>query len=149
LVGRMLSPNPDDRPQRGQEVAAELADISRQYGIESSSPSIAYLLQQMFPTEAGRTTTDQHQVPNLRELSINPYDSTSSTNSTHSTASQSGQAGDGSVSPAPPSRSRPYSTSPPSGPVSVRPVSARMMSVRPASVPPPPLPPLPVPAPPP
>jgi serine/threonine-protein kinase len=53
LVGRLLSPNPDDRPQRGQEVAAELADIARQYGIESSGPSIANFLMQLFPSEVG------------------------------------------------------------------------------------------------
>jgi hypothetical protein len=53
LVGRLLSPNPDDRPQRGQEVAAELTDIARQYGIESSGPSIANFLMQLFPSEAG------------------------------------------------------------------------------------------------
>jgi serine/threonine-protein kinase len=53
LVGRLLSPNPDDRPQRGQEVAAELTDIARQYGIESSGPSIANFLTQLFPGEVG------------------------------------------------------------------------------------------------
>ncbi|MEO7732000.1 MAG: protein kinase, partial [Kofleriaceae bacterium] len=51
LVGRMLSPNPDDRPQRGQEVATELNEIARQYGMESSSPRIASILQQLFPEE--------------------------------------------------------------------------------------------------
>ena len=40
LVARLLAPNPDDRPQRGQEVAAELADIARQHGFESSSAGI-------------------------------------------------------------------------------------------------------------
>jgi serine/threonine-protein kinase len=53
LVARLLSPNPDDRPQRGQEVAAELTDIARQYGIESSGQSIANLLAQLFPSEVG------------------------------------------------------------------------------------------------
>jgi serine/threonine-protein kinase len=53
LVARLLAPNPDDRPQAGQEVAAELTDIARQYGIEGSGPSIASFLAQLFPSEAG------------------------------------------------------------------------------------------------
>jgi serine/threonine protein kinase len=52
LIARMLAPNPDDRPQTGQEVAAELTEIARQYGIESSAPHIAYALQQLFPPGA-------------------------------------------------------------------------------------------------
>jgi serine/threonine protein kinase len=51
LVNRLLAPNPDDRPQRGQDVAAELADISRQYGLSGSAPGIAYVLSQLFPGE--------------------------------------------------------------------------------------------------
>ncbi|HEX8109805.1 MAG TPA: hypothetical protein VF516_18870, partial [Kofleriaceae bacterium] len=51
LVNRLLAPNPDDRPQRGQDVAAELADISRQYGLSGSAPGIAYVLSQLFPVE--------------------------------------------------------------------------------------------------
>ncbi|HEX8114236.1 MAG TPA: hypothetical protein VF516_41185, partial [Kofleriaceae bacterium] len=51
LVNRLLAPNPDDRPQRGQDVAAELADISRQYGLSGSAPGIAYVLLQLFPSE--------------------------------------------------------------------------------------------------
>ena len=53
LVARLLAPSPDDRPQAGQEVAAELTDIARQYGIESSGSSIASFLAQLFPSEAG------------------------------------------------------------------------------------------------
>ena len=41
LVGRLLSPNPDERPQRGQEIVAELTEIARHYGIESSAPDIS------------------------------------------------------------------------------------------------------------
>ena len=37
LVRRLLSANPDDRPERGQEVAAELTEIARQGLFESSS----------------------------------------------------------------------------------------------------------------
>jgi len=52
LVARMLAPHPDDRPQRGQEVAAELADIARQHGIESSGAALVYILNQLFQNEA-------------------------------------------------------------------------------------------------
>ena len=37
LVARMLSPNPADRPQRGQEIVTELTEIARHYGFESSA----------------------------------------------------------------------------------------------------------------
>ncbi|HEX2689904.1 MAG TPA: protein kinase, partial [Kofleriaceae bacterium] len=63
LVARLLSPNPDDRPQRGQEVAAELGDIARQYGFESSGSNIAYILKQLFANEGG--TTAETQVPTV------------------------------------------------------------------------------------
>ena len=48
LVARMLSPNPADRPQRGQEIVTELTEIARHYGFESSGPSIATYLAQLF-----------------------------------------------------------------------------------------------------
>ena len=53
LVSRMMSPNPDDRPQRGLEVVAELTEIGRHYGLESSGPNIAQFLVQLFPDEGG------------------------------------------------------------------------------------------------
>src|SRR5690348_13348213 len=53
LVGRLLSPNPEDRPQTGHEVAAALTEITRSYGIESSSSNIASFVSTMFPTESG------------------------------------------------------------------------------------------------
>jgi serine/threonine protein kinase len=70
LVGRLLSPNPDDRPQRGQEVAAELTDIARQYGLEGSGASIAYILKQLFPSEAGGSA--EQTAPSVRELTMGP-----------------------------------------------------------------------------
>jgi serine/threonine-protein kinase len=70
LVGRLLSPNPDDRPQRGQEVAAELTDIARQYGIESSGPSIANILTQLFPNEIAGAV--EQPAPSIRELTMGP-----------------------------------------------------------------------------
>ena len=78
LVGRLLSPNPDDRPQRGQEVAAELTDIARQYGIESSGPSIANILTQLFPSEIAGAA--EQPAPSFRELTIGtsgPHDTKS------------------------------------------------------------------------
>jgi serine/threonine-protein kinase len=66
LVGRLLSPNPDDRPQRGQEVAAELTDIARQYGMESSGPRIAHILKQLFPDEVGGVA--EQPAPVIREI---------------------------------------------------------------------------------
>jgi serine/threonine protein kinase len=66
LVARMLAPNPDDRPQRGQEVADELAEIARQFAFESSAPRIAYILKQLFPTEAGGL--GEYPAPIAREV---------------------------------------------------------------------------------
>ncbi|MGH9885620.1 MAG: protein kinase domain-containing protein, partial [bacterium] len=71
LVGRLLSANPDQRPQAGQEVASELAEIARQYGFESSGGSIAYILKSLFPDEVGGVT--EHPVPAV----IGPLDSKS------------------------------------------------------------------------
>jgi eukaryotic-like serine/threonine-protein kinase len=79
LVARLLAPNPDDRPQRGQEVAVELADIARQYGIESSAPRISHILQQLFPTEAGGMV--EQPAPHMKELVVSPHDSTVNTRS--------------------------------------------------------------------
>jgi serine/threonine protein kinase len=66
LVGRLLSPNPDDRPQRGQEVAIELNEIARQYGIESSGSRIASILKQLFPEEVGGVS--EQPVSAIREI---------------------------------------------------------------------------------
>jgi serine/threonine protein kinase len=55
LVSRLLAPNPDDRPQRGQEVAQELTEIARMCGFESSGPNIANLLGHLFPEHVGGT----------------------------------------------------------------------------------------------
>jgi serine/threonine protein kinase len=76
LVGRLLAPNPDDRPQRGQEVAAELADIARQYGFESSGASIAYILSQLFPN--GASGSSDPQAPSIKEIVRNFGDDVSS-----------------------------------------------------------------------
>jgi serine/threonine protein kinase/anti-anti-sigma regulatory factor len=68
LVSRLLAPNPEDRPQRGQDVVAELTEIARQHRIESSGPSIAKFLSQLFPTDeiAGTTETAAPRVEIVR-----------------------------------------------------------------------------------
>ncbi|HSK04542.1 MAG TPA: protein kinase, partial [Kofleriaceae bacterium] len=156
LVARMLAPNPDDRPQRGQEVAAELTDIARQYGIESSGPSIAHILKQLFPNEGGASV--EPQAPTVREIISGPP----SGSYTAQTGSQSGPVStDASVSfaprgrdtqsprvraasvPPPPPRTREASTMPPpvrprepSGPLLVTP-RTRTSSMIPAQPAPP------------
>ncbi len=64
LIKRMLSPNPADRPQRGQDVATELTEIARGLGIESSGPSIAAVIAQLFPDDgaADRERTSREMV---------------------------------------------------------------------------------------
>src|SRR5262249_6767354 len=57
-----LSPNPDERPQRGQEVVSELTEIIRQHGLESSNQKIADYLASVLPdqiAEASGTTVKQ------------------------------------------------------------------------------------------
>jgi eukaryotic-like serine/threonine-protein kinase len=66
LVARMLAPNPDDRPQRGQDVAAELMEITRQYGLDTSAAGISYIVKQLFPSETGGTS-DQ-RASSIREI---------------------------------------------------------------------------------
>ena len=51
LIARLLAPNPDDRPQTGQEVAATLTEITRSFWIESSASNIATFLSGMFASE--------------------------------------------------------------------------------------------------
>jgi serine/threonine protein kinase len=124
LVNRMLAPNPDDRPQRGQEVATELTDIARQFGIESSGPSIAYVLKQLFPDEVGGPS--DYQVPTV----IGPQDSKSAASltpmlaTTPASTTASRPAVDGSVSVAATPKSREFSapvTLPSTSPSAVRP----------------------------
>jgi serine/threonine protein kinase len=70
LVARMLASSPEDRPQRGQEIAVELTEIARQYGLESGPPAIAALLRQLYQADGapGTRGTSETQPPGLREL---------------------------------------------------------------------------------
>jgi serine/threonine-protein kinase len=58
LVHRMLAPKPEDRPQRGQEVALTLNEIAKSSGVESSNARIAELLTDLFPDEASSPFED-------------------------------------------------------------------------------------------
>jgi hypothetical protein len=49
LVARMLSPNAEQRPQRGQDIVAELVEMTRDYALESSASRIAEFLGATFP----------------------------------------------------------------------------------------------------
>jgi serine/threonine-protein kinase len=51
LVARLLSPDPEDRPQTGREVVTALTEIARGYGLESSTASIAGFVSELFPNE--------------------------------------------------------------------------------------------------
>ncbi len=53
LVRRLLSANPDDRPERGQEVVAALTEIAREAFCESSSAKVAAFVTGLFPDELG------------------------------------------------------------------------------------------------
>lgn len=57
LVGRLLSPDPEDRPQTGREVVNALTEITRSYGIESSAANIANFISGLFPNESRESTS--------------------------------------------------------------------------------------------
>jgi serine/threonine protein kinase len=58
LVTRLLSANPDERPRRGQDVAAELADIARRCNLSSSGGALAKFMTKAFPDDVKRPTED-------------------------------------------------------------------------------------------
>ena len=72
LVARMLSPDPSERPSRGQDVVAALTDIARRYGIDSSGPRIAEFLVQRFPEELA--TPEPVPIAAVQELVMSAYD---------------------------------------------------------------------------
>jgi len=51
LVATMISPNVEERPQRGQDIVAELSDIARRSGFESSAANLARFLMHLFPND--------------------------------------------------------------------------------------------------
>jgi serine/threonine protein kinase len=73
LVSSMLAPNPEARPQTGRQVAAQLLEITRSYGIESSPSTIAYFLSEMFASERNEalgigSNTSEIEVPAMPEM---------------------------------------------------------------------------------
>ena len=90
LVDRLLSPNPSDRPQTGLEVANELSEITRQYGMESSGEHIADFLAELFPptttlADRERSSSKQHVVRVFSEdLSLTMKDNSPSSFTTGS-----------------------------------------------------------------
>ena len=51
LITSMLQPNPDARPQTGNEVAGALTEIMRAHGFQSSPSTIAHFIGSLFPAE--------------------------------------------------------------------------------------------------
>ena len=51
LVARLLAPAPEDRPHTGQDVAVELAEIRRNYGMDSSPARVSGMLSRLFADE--------------------------------------------------------------------------------------------------
>ncbi|HVK85392.1 MAG TPA: serine/threonine-protein kinase, partial [Kofleriaceae bacterium] len=51
LVRRMLAPNPEDRPQTGQEIVATLNEIMRTYALDGSGATLSQALAQLLPPE--------------------------------------------------------------------------------------------------
>ena len=51
LVRRMLAPNPEDRPQTGQEIVATLNEIMRTYALDGSGATLSQALSQLLPPE--------------------------------------------------------------------------------------------------
>jgi eukaryotic-like serine/threonine-protein kinase len=61
LVGRLLAPNPSDRPQRAQDVVNELSEIVRRHRLESSRTKLAELVTKLLPSR----TPAEHAVERL------------------------------------------------------------------------------------
>ena len=100
LLKRLLSANPADRPERGQEVAAELTEIARQGHFESSSSAVASFVTGLFPDEQGvDATAAKLEIVRISQShaqlsSVTPEPSVPRPSADHPSGSQgSGQAG--------------------------------------------------------
>ncbi len=60
LVRRMLSPNPDARPQTGAEVVTALNEVTRSLGIDSSTAYLANFLTDLFPADGETASNVEH-----------------------------------------------------------------------------------------
>ena len=56
LVARLLSPDPEARPQTGREVVTALSEITRAYGIDGSPGNISAFVSGLFPNERSETS---------------------------------------------------------------------------------------------
>ena len=83
MVDRMLAADPAARPQRGQDVANELAEIARANGLSSSPSQVAELLARLFPEDASGIVSEQGAIALQRVSSV--------TITPSSTARQSGK----------------------------------------------------------
>jgi eukaryotic-like serine/threonine-protein kinase len=63
LIHRILSPDPANRPQTGQQFASELAEIIKAHELEGSSSKIARLLAEMFPEASSSVTLNPDADP--------------------------------------------------------------------------------------
>ena len=54
LVSQMLSANPNERLQKGSEVASAITEIARSYGMEASASSVAAFMAELFGAESRR-----------------------------------------------------------------------------------------------
>jgi serine/threonine protein kinase len=70
LVAGLLSPDPNDRPQTGQEVATILTEIARGYGYERSSSDMVRFLADNFPDEQGDSV--RVSVQTIRQAGVVP-----------------------------------------------------------------------------
>jgi len=83
MVDRMLAADPSARPQRGQDVANELAEIARANGLSSSASQVAELLARLFPEDASGAASEPGAIALQRVSSV--------TITPSSTARQSGK----------------------------------------------------------
>jgi serine/threonine-protein kinase len=72
LVSSLLAPNPDDRPQTGQEVANHLTEIARAYGFERSSADMVRFLRDMFPEDFGDSGNERISAQWIKQTGISP-----------------------------------------------------------------------------
>jgi serine/threonine protein kinase len=87
LVAGLLSPDPNDRPQTGQEVATILTEIARGYGYERSTSDMVRFLAENFPDEQGDSS--RISIQNVRQAGVVPL-SPSTTGLNQNSGSNSG-----------------------------------------------------------
>ena len=76
LVNRLLSSNPDRRPQKGEQVAAELSEIMREQGLESSAQKLADYVASVFPNQGALDGAQLDQIVRLHASDSNSEEPT-------------------------------------------------------------------------